>query len=236
MIVDSSALPEQVVADLLASAFQSAGQRCSAARLLFVREDVADRVLDMLFGAMDELRIGDPGRIATDLGPVIDQASLRRLEAHVTAMGKRVIHRLAAPDGGWFIGPAVVSIESPADLPGEVFGPILHVVRWRAGHLDQVVDAINATGFGLTLGVHSRIGDTIEAVRGRARVGNLYVNRSMIGAVVGAQPFGGEGLSGTGPKAGGPNYVKRFATERVTSIDTTSAGGNASLMTMEEES
>jgi RHH-type proline utilization regulon transcriptional repressor/proline dehydrogenase/delta 1-pyrroline-5-carboxylate dehydrogenase len=234
MIIDSSALPEQVVADLLISAFQSAGQRCSAARLMYAQEDVADKMIEMLSGAMDELRIGDPGQIATDIGPVIDEAAARRLEAHLANMGKRVVHRLAAPKGGWFVGPALVAIDSPSDLPGEVFGPILHVLRWRAGHLDQVVDAINATGFGLTLGLHSRIGDTVDFVRARARVGNLYVNRSMIGAVVGAQPFGGEGLSGTGPKAGGPNYVRRFATERVTSIDTTSAGGNASLMAMEE--
>jgi RHH-type proline utilization regulon transcriptional repressor/proline dehydrogenase/delta 1-pyrroline-5-carboxylate dehydrogenase len=235
MIVDSSALPEQVVADLLTSAFQSAGQRCSAARLLYLQEDVSDRVFDMLAGAMDELRLGDPGLIATDIGPVIDEAAAKRLETHLANMGRRVAHRLAAPKSGWFVGPAVVRIDSPADLPGEVFGPILHVLRWRAGHLDRVVDAINATGFGLTLGLHSRIGDAIDLVRGRARVGNLYVNRSMIGAVVGAQPFGGEGLSGTGPKAGGPNYVRRFATERVSSIDTTSAGGNASLMAIEDE-
>ena len=235
LIVDSSALPEQVVADLLTSAFQSAGQRCSAARLLYLQDDVSDRVIDMLAGAMDELRIGDPGRIAIDIGPVIDEAAAKRLETHLANMDRRVAHRLAAPKGGWFVGPAVVRIDSPSDLPGEVFGPILHVLRWRAGHLDQVVDAINATGFGLTLGLHSRIGDTIDLVRGRARVGNVYVNRSMIGAVVGAQPFGGEGLSGTGPKAGGPNYVRRFATERVVSIDTTSAGGNASLMAIEDE-
>ena len=235
MIVDSSALPEQVVADLLTSAFQSAGQRCSAARLMYAQDDVADRMIEMLAGAMDELRLGDPGRAATDIGPVIDEATANRLEAHLARMGKRVLHRLAAPKGGWFVGPALVAIDSPADLPGEVFGPVLHVLRWQAGHLEKVVDAINATGFGLTMGLHSRIGDTVDFVRRRARVGNFYVNRSMIGAVVGAQPFGGEGLSGTGPKAGGPNYVRRFATERVVSIDTTSAGGNASLMAMEEE-
>ena len=233
MIVDSSALPEQVVSDLLVSAFQSAGQRCSAARVLFVQDVVADKVLDMLCGAMDELVVGDPARLVTDVGPVIDHAALQRLEQHLAAMGPRVVHRIAAPDGGYFFGPAVVALERLDELRGEVFGPVLHVVRWRAGHLDAVVDAINGTGYGLTLGIHSRIGETVHQVRSRARVGNVYVNRSMIGAVVGVQPFGGEGLSGTGPKAGGPHYLKRFATERVLAVDTTSAGGNATLMSMD---
>jgi RHH-type proline utilization regulon transcriptional repressor/proline dehydrogenase/delta 1-pyrroline-5-carboxylate dehydrogenase len=232
MIADSSALPEQVVSDLVVSAFLSAGQRCSAARVLFVQDVVADKLLEMLVGATQELTIGDPGSLATDIGPVIDEAALRRLESHVAAMGSRVVHRSPAPGGGWFFGPAVIELEDLASLKGEVFGPVLHVVRWHAGHLDAVVDAINATGYGLTLGVHSRIGATVKHVRQRARVGNLYVNRSMVGAVVGVQPFGGEGLSGTGPKAGGPNYLKRFATERVVSVDTTSAGGNATLMTL----
>ena len=233
LIVDSSALPEQVVSDLLVSAFQSAGQRCSAARVLFVQDVIADKVLDMLTGAMDELVVGDPSRLVTDVGPVIDGTALQRLERHLAAMGRRVVHRIAVPEGGWYCGPALVALGRLDELKGEVFGPVLHVVRWQAGHLDAVVDAINGTGYGLTLGIHSRIGETVHQVRGRARVGNVYVNRSMIGAVVGVQPFGGEGLSGTGPKAGGPNYLKRFATERVLSVDTTSAGGNASLMSME---
>jgi RHH-type proline utilization regulon transcriptional repressor/proline dehydrogenase/delta 1-pyrroline-5-carboxylate dehydrogenase len=232
MIVDSSALPEQVVADLLISAFQSAGQRCSAARVLYVQDDVADKLLTMLKGAMDELAIGDPGLLATDIGPVIDEAAKNRLDAHLTAMRGRVAHRLPAPNTGCYFGPALIEIDEISALKGEVFGPVLHVARWQAGHLDRVVDAINATGFGLTMGIHSRIGEVVEQARARAKVGNLYVNRSMIGAVVGVQPFGGEGLSGTGPKAGGPNYLKRFALERTVSVDTTSAGGNASLMSM----
>ncbi len=235
MIVDSSALPEQVVSDLVVSAFQSAGQRCSAARVLFVQDVVTDKILDMLIGATNELIVGDPALLSTDIGPVIDEAALQRLERHVALMGTRVLHRMRALDGGWFFGPAIIELDAVAQLQSEVFGPVLHVVRWQAGHLDDVIDAINATGYGLTLGVHSRIGETVERVRRRARAGNVYVNRSMVGAVVGVQPFGGEGLSGTGPKAGGPNYLKRFATERVVSIDTTSAGGNASLMSMEDE-
>jgi len=234
MIVDSSALPEQVVNDLIVSAFQSAGQRCSAARVLFVQEDIADRVEKMLFGAMDELTLGDPGRLDTDIGPVIDGAAQQKLLAHVDRFRDRAAHRLTVPtDAGWFVPPAAIRLDNLSALDGEVFGPILHILRWQAGHLDRVVAAINGTGFGLTLGIHSRIGETVEQIRRQARVGNIYVNRSMIGAVVGAQPFGGEGLSGTGPKAGGPNYLRRFATERVVSTDTTSAGGNASLMAMD---
>ena len=232
LIADSSALPEQVVADVLTSAFQSAGQRCSAARVLFVQEESADRMLGMLTGAMRELVVGDPASLSTDVGPVIDEAALRRLEAHVVAMGSRVLDRGTVPTSGWFFPPTLIALDRLDTLQGEVFGPVLHVVRWRAGQLDSVIDVINATGYGLTLGLHSRIGASVARVCERARVGNIYVNRSLIGAVVGVQPFGGEGLSGTGPKAGGPNYLKRFATERVVSIDTTAAGGNASLMTM----
>lgn len=224
MIVDSSALPEQAIGDLVVSAFLSAGQRCSATRILFVQEDVSARVLGMLSGAMDELRVGDPAELATDIGPVIDEPAQRRLEAHLSSVRGGIVHQLKVPTDGWFVGPSVVRIASPSDLKGEVFGPILHVVEWQAGALDKVVDAINATGYGLTLGVHSRIQETIDFVARRARVGNLYVNRSMVGAVVGSQPFGGEGLSGTGPKAGGPNYLKRFATERVVSVNTSAAG------------
>jgi RHH-type proline utilization regulon transcriptional repressor/proline dehydrogenase/delta 1-pyrroline-5-carboxylate dehydrogenase len=238
MIVDSSALPERVVDDVLTSAFQSAGQRCSALRILYLQNDTADAVLDMLKGAMDELVIGDPGRIATDVGPVIDSAARARLTDRLASGAGHILYRRKLPPEcahGWFVAPHLVALDRPNQLREEVFGPILHVVRWQADRLDEVIDAINATGYGLTLGIATRIGSTAERVRARARVGNVYVNRSMIGAVVGAQPFGGEGLSGTGPKAGGPHYVPRFAVERTVSIDTTLAGGNASLMAMGDD-
>ena len=239
LIADSSALPEQVVGDLLTSSFNSAGQRCSACRVLFVQDDVAPRILDMLAGAMAELVVGDPGRLATDVGPVIDETARDRLDAHVAAIARvgRVIARGALPHDaarGCFVAPVAVEIDRIDRLGREVFGPVLHVVRFAGDRFDAVIDAINATGYGLTLGIHSRINTTVDAVVARARVGNVYVNRSMIGAVVGVQPFGGEGLSGTGPKAGGPHYLPRFATERTVSIDTTSAGGNASLLSLGE--
>ena len=240
MIVDSSALAEQVVADVLASAFDSAGQRCSAARLLYVQADIADRLLAMLAGAMAELVIGDPALIATDVGPVIDAAAREVLEHHAARMERecRLIYRCTLPSGiehGTFFAPQAFEIDSAARLTGEVFGPILHVVRWHADRLDAVLDEIAATGYGLTLGIHSRIDETVRHILGRLKVGNSYVNRSMIGAVVGVQPFGGEGLSGTGPKAGGPRYLYRFATERTVSTDTTAAGGNATLLSMQED-
>jgi RHH-type proline utilization regulon transcriptional repressor/proline dehydrogenase/delta 1-pyrroline-5-carboxylate dehydrogenase len=239
LIADSSALPEQVIADVLTSSFNSAGQRCSACRVLFVQQDVAPRVLDMLAGAMAELAVGDPGVLATDVGPVIDEAARDRLFAHIAAIAQigRVIARTPMPPEtatGCFVAPVAIELDRLDRLDKEVFGPVLHVVRFAGDRLDQVVDAINATGYGLTLGIHSRINTTVDAIIARARVGNVYVNRSMIGAVVGVQPFGGEGLSGTGPKAGGPHYLPRFATERSVSVDTTSAGGNASLLSLGE--
>lgn len=234
MIVDSSALPEQVVGDVLSSAFNSAGQRCSALRVLFLQNDIADRVLEMLAGAMDELRIGDPRLLETDIGPVIDAAAAAELTAHIEHLGKtaRLIKTLALPDspGGHLVAPSVFEIERLDQLHGEVFGPVLHVIRYGADTLDQVIDAVNASGYGLTLGVHSRIEATWTRVQQRARVGNLYINRNMIGAVVGVQPFGGEGLSGTGPKAGGPYYLQRFAVERTLSNNTAAIGGNAQLL------
>jgi RHH-type proline utilization regulon transcriptional repressor/proline dehydrogenase/delta 1-pyrroline-5-carboxylate dehydrogenase len=240
MIVDSSALPEQVVADVLTSAFDSAGQRCSAARLLYLQADIADRILAMLAGAMAELVIGDPALIATDIGPVIDAAATEALEQHAARMAReaRLVYRCALPPGteyDTFFPPQAWEIDSAARVTGEVFGPILHVVRWQAVRLDAVLDEIAATGYGLTLGVHSRIDETVRHILARLKVGNSYVNRSMIGAVVGVQPFGGEGLSGTGPKAGGPRYLHRFATERTVSTDTTAAGGNATLLSLGEE-
>ena len=236
MIVDSSALPEQVTRDVIASSFQSAGQRCSALRVLFVQDDVADNMLGMIAGAMRALTIGDPRDLRTDVGPVIDEEAKAALDAHIAdlAVRAKILAKLDLPDlpdlPGHFVAPTMVEIASLADLDREHFGPILHVVRWKSGELDKVIDAINATGFGLTLGLQSRIDTTRMLVEARARVGNFYVNRNQIGAVVESQPFGGEGLSGTGPKAGGPHYVLRFATERVTCIDTTAAGGNATLM------
>jgi RHH-type proline utilization regulon transcriptional repressor/proline dehydrogenase/delta 1-pyrroline-5-carboxylate dehydrogenase len=241
MIVDSSALAEQVIADVLTSAFDSAGQRCSAARLLYLQADIADRFLAMLAGAMAELVIGDPGLIATDVGPVIDKAAREALECHAARLAReaRLIYRCALPPGtahGTFFAPQAWEIDSARRLDGEVFGPILHVVRWRPDRLDAVLDEFASTGYGLTLGIHSRINETVRKILGRLHVGNSYVNRSMVGAVVGVQPFGGEGLSGTGPKAGGPRYLHRFATERTVSIDTTAAGGNAALLSLQEES
>jgi RHH-type proline utilization regulon transcriptional repressor/proline dehydrogenase/delta 1-pyrroline-5-carboxylate dehydrogenase len=206
-----------------------------------VQEDVADRLLMMLKGAMAELAIGDPGLLATDVGPIIDEVAREALERHAQRMMRegRLLYQCQLPAGtehGTFFAPRTFEIDSAARLTGEVFGPILHVVRWRADSLDHVLDEVAATGFGLTLGIQSRIDETVRYILARLRVGNSYVNRNMIGAVVGVQPFGGEGLSGTGPKAGGPRYLHRFATERTLSTDTTAAGGNASLLSLQEES
>ena len=240
MIADSSALPEQLVDDVIRSAFNSAGQRCSALRVLFVQEEAASRVLEMLAGAMAELRIGDPMRLDTDIGPLIDAQALNALNAHAARMsgiGKLIAETPLPPDlaQGYYFAPRAFEIDGLAHLTSEVFGPVLHVIRYHADRLHKVCDAINAMGYGLTLGVHSRIEARIEEICARVRVGNIYVNRNMIGAVVGAQPFGGEGLSGTGPKAGGPRYLHRFATERTRSTDTSAAGGNATLLSLGED-
>ncbi len=237
MLVDSSALPEQVVLDVVQSAFNSAGQRCSALRVLFLQHEIAPRVLDLLKGYMDELVVGDPGLLTTDVGPVIDAEALAVLETHLAAIADsgQVLHRCRAGSttaGGTFFAPALVEIGAIGQLEREVFGPVLHVVRYRARDLDAVLDSINATGFGLTLGVHSRIDGFAQYVHSRMRVGNVYVNRNMVGAVVGVQPFGGCGLSGTGPKAGGPHYLHRFATEKTLTINTSAVGGNASLLAL----
>jgi RHH-type proline utilization regulon transcriptional repressor/proline dehydrogenase/delta 1-pyrroline-5-carboxylate dehydrogenase len=235
MIVDSTALPEQVAKDALSSAFDSAGQRCSALRVLFVQDDVADKMLKILLGAMDELKIGDPMRLDTDIGPVIDEAARDMLGAHAERMTReaKLLRKLPIPpelSNGMFFAPHAFELDSLAKLQREVFGPVLHVVRYSANSLGKVCEAINATGYGLTLGVHSRIGETADFVREHVHAGNVYVNRNQIGAVVGVQPFGGEGLSGTGPKAGGPNYLQRFALERTYTVNTTAAGGNAALL------
>lgn len=238
-IADSSALPEQLVKDALASAFTSAGQRCSAARVLFVQDDIADKVMTMLAGAMDELKVGDPGLLSTDVGPVIDADALKILEDHAARMAgeARLIKQANLGEDaahGTFFAPRAWELKSLDQLHREVFGPALHVLRWKADQLDAVIDAINATGYGLTLGVHSRIDETIDRIAARVKVGNVYVNRNQIGAVVGVQPFGGQGLSGTGPKAGGPHYLARFATEKTVTVNTTAAGGNASLLTLDD--
>ena len=241
MIVDSSALSEQVVRDVIASAFNSAGQRCSALRVLFLQEDIADKVCAMLGGAMQTLRIGNPIDIRTDVGPVIDDAARALLEQH-----RRKLDSFATPihtcrldadltANGCFFAPRVYEIPDLSCLEREVFGPVLHVVRWRSDELDKVCEAIASTGYGLTLGIHSRIDTTVTRITRRLPVGNTYVNRNIIGAVVGVQPFGGEGLSGTGPKAGGPHYLYRFACERTLSVDTTAAGGNALLLSLDQE-
>ncbi len=236
MIVNSSALPEQVARDVVASSFQSAGQRCSALRVLFIQDEVADEMLRMISGAIETLVIGDPRELTTDVGPVIDAAARQGLRRHLDWLDlhAREIVRREVPEDidlhGFFVPPAMFEIDNLKQLTEEHFGPILHVVRWKSGTLGQVIEQINTTGYGLTLGLQSRIDSVAAFVEQNARVGNFYVNRNQIGAVVESQPFGGEGLSGTGPKAGGPHYVARFATERVTCVDTTAAGGNATLM------
>jgi RHH-type proline utilization regulon transcriptional repressor/proline dehydrogenase/delta 1-pyrroline-5-carboxylate dehydrogenase len=240
LIVDSSALPEQVVRDTVVSGFQSAGQRCSALRVLFVQQDIAPKLTEMLAGAMEELKVGDPALLSTDVGPVIDRDAKEMLERHAARMARegRLIHETklgSACQAGHFFAPRAYRIDSLSRLEREVFGPILHVIPYAGDRLDAVIEAINRTGYGLTLGIHSRIDSRAEHIVRRLRVGNAYVNRNMIGAVVGVQPFGGEGLSGTGPKAGGPHYLHRFATERTLSVDTTASGGNASLLSLNEE-
>jgi RHH-type proline utilization regulon transcriptional repressor/proline dehydrogenase/delta 1-pyrroline-5-carboxylate dehydrogenase len=235
MIVDATALPEQVADDVLTSAFRSAGQRCSALRILFVQDEVADRMIEMIAGAARELKIGDVSDPAVHIGPVIDAEAKEKLEAHIAKMKReaRVHFEGRAPEGQ-YVAPHIFELANAGQLTEEIFGPILHVVRYAAGRLDDVLKSIERPGYGLTLGIHSRIDDVIDAVIERLAVGNIYVNRNIIGAVVGVQPFGGFGLSGTGPKAGGPQYLARFATEQTVTINTAAAGGNAALLSGEE--
>jgi RHH-type proline utilization regulon transcriptional repressor/proline dehydrogenase/delta 1-pyrroline-5-carboxylate dehydrogenase len=236
MIVDSSALPEQVTADVLEGAFRSAGQRCSALRLLCLQHDTADRVLAMIEGAARALDLGDPLDPATDIGPVIDEAARDALAAWAPPKG-RALFSLDLPPGcahGTFFAPRAIELPDARALDREVFGPVLHVVRWREDGLDALLDDIAASGFALTLGIHSRVQATAERISARLAVGNTYVNRAQIGAVPGVQPFGGHGLSGTGPKAGGPLALLRFATEHVVSVNTAAAGGNAALLATDE--
>ena len=240
MIVDSTALPEQVVDDAISSAFQSAGQRCSALRVLYIQNDVADTIIPMLKGAMDCLSMGNPADLSTDVGPVIDQDARKLLVTHAARMDSEatLLHALDTPaeyEAGTFFGPRLYEISSLDELKKEVFGPILHVIRYKASKLDDIMAQIQNTGFGLTLGVHSRIEESADYIFRNLDVGNTYVNRNIVGAVVGVQPFGGQGLSGTGPKAGGPRYLYRFATEKTLTINTVATGGNTELFAMEEE-
>jgi RHH-type proline utilization regulon transcriptional repressor/proline dehydrogenase/delta 1-pyrroline-5-carboxylate dehydrogenase len=240
MIVDATALPEQVADDVVASAFRSAGQRCSALRLLCVQEEIAERIVDMVAGAAAELDVGDPRELSTRVGPVIDAEAKGRLDAWVAAMARQGRLRFRGdearplPHAGTYVAPTIIALERANDLAEEVFGPVLHVVRFRADALDSLLDDIAANHYRLTLGVHTRIDDRAAAIAARLPHGNVYVNRNMIGAVVGTQPFGGGGLSGTGPKAGGPHYLARFAAEQTVTINIAAAGGNAGLLSEEE--
>jgi RHH-type proline utilization regulon transcriptional repressor/proline dehydrogenase/delta 1-pyrroline-5-carboxylate dehydrogenase len=231
MIVDASALPEQVVDDVVISAFQSAGQRCSAQRILFVDECQAPRVMQLIGGALPELTVGDPADADTDVGPIIDAPSAEALKRHIEKLrrGAKLIGEAAAPGGGNYIAPIAFQLPLEGLPKVEIFGPVLHVCAYARGDLDKVLAWLRETGYGLTLGIHSRIQSFVDEVVAAARVGNIYVNRSMIGAVVGVQPFGGEGLSGTGPKAGGPHYLLRFASERTLTVNTAAVGGVTEL-------
>jgi len=240
MIVDSTALPEQVVADIVESSFTSAGQRCSALRILFIQEEIAQRLIEVLAGAMAELQLGDPRDPATDVGPVIDQQAKDKLNAHIEKFRQqqRVLGETALADelhNGFFVAPVALKIEQLDELESEQFGPILHVLTYKTAEIDQVIASINRTGYGLTCGIQSRNEQFAAYLDSKLRVGNLYINRNLIGAVVGVQPFGGMGLSGTGPKAGGPHYLLRFATERTRTINTAAIGGNASLLAQSDE-
>jgi RHH-type proline utilization regulon transcriptional repressor/proline dehydrogenase/delta 1-pyrroline-5-carboxylate dehydrogenase len=250
MVVDSTALIEQVVDDVVSSAFGSAGQRCSALRLLCLQEDIADRSIHMLQGAMQRLRIGDPADPDTDVGPLISQSAAEGLETHVRQQLERgaallaqttlpdtdrltEIQRQAGIDPERFFAPTLLALNEISDLTTEAFGPVLHVVRFKAAELSNTLAAIKANGYGLTLGIQSRLDDTQLKGFTQSIAGNVYVNRNMIGAVVGVQPFGGTGLSGTGPKAGGPHYLQRFTTERTLTINTTATGGNTALLSLD---
>ena len=240
MFVDSSALPEQVVLDAAYSAFNSAGQRCSSLRLLCLQEEIAPRVIELLSGHMEELQIGDPSDLATDIGPTIDAEAREVISRHVDDLSKQatVIHQCSLPqetNGGTFYPPTAIEIDSLDYLQHEVFGPILHIMRFSSGKLGEVLDAVNRLGYGLTMGIHSRIDSRARAITELSGAGNIYINRNIIGAVVGVQPFGGRGLSGTGPKAGGPHYLPRFGSEYTVSNNISAVGGNASLLSLDDD-
>ena len=232
--------PEQVVLDSAFSAFNSAGQRCSALRLLCVQRDIAPRVVEMLKGHMNELSVGDPALLETDVGPAIDEDARSLLQAHVDRMtiDANILHRVQLPkatSAGTFFSPTLLEIDSINQLEREVFGPVLHVLKFRNRDLEKTIAAVNATGYGLTMGLHSRIDARARKLAQLSGAGNIYVNRNIIGAIVGVQPFGGCGLSGTGPKAGGPHYLPRFATEYTVSNNIAAVGGNASLLSLGSE-
>lgn len=235
MIVDSSALPEQVVDDVVLSAFGSAGQRCSALRILCLQEDIADNVLRMLKGAMAELKVGAPLHLSTDIGPVIDKEAFDRLRAYKDKMASHLIYKATTPSSGHYIAPSVYEVTLDSLPAQEVFGPVLHALRFKADTVDKVIDRLNALGYGLTFGVHSRIAARWQGWADKAAAGNIYINRGMTGAVVGTQPFGGRGLSGTGPKAGGPHYLHRFAHEKTLTVNVTASGGNTDLIMLADD-
>lgn len=240
MIVDSTALLEQVTDDVIRSAFLSAGQRCSALRALYLQEEIADQAIVLIRGAMDELRIGDPSRIETDLGPIISESAAGALQAHIGDLRKRgrLLHQAALSEeceNGCFVAPSLARIHKIGELDREHFGPILHVIRFKERDFTSVLLEIDRSGYGLTFGIHTRIQSRVEQAAGAVGAGNIYANRNMTGAVVGSQPFGGRGLSGTGPKAGGPNYLPRFATERVVTVNTVATGGNAELLSLDDD-
>ena len=238
MFVDSTALLEQVVDDVVNSAFISAGQRCSALRVLYLQADIADNALEMIRGAMDMLEVSNPRNLSTDVGPIIDATAANLLNSHIQAMTSQgyISHSISLgveTENGHFVAPTLFEINAISDITKENFGPILHVVRYSASKLDETLDEAFSTGFGLTMGVHTRMDQRWKKIFQRAPVGNTYVNRNMTGAVVGSQPFGGQGLSGTGFKAGGPRYIYRFATEKTLTINTMASGGNTELLTLE---
>jgi len=235
LMADSSAQPEQLVKDVITSAFNSAGQRCSALRVLYVQAEIAGRVIELLIGAMDELRIGNPLEMATDVGPVISAEAQAKLQRHIGEWQQKgaLLHQCELPadcEDGYFVAPTLIKIDSIRQLSQEHFGPVLHVVSYQFDELQVLLEEINNTGYGLTFGFHSRIEQRIAAIQRQVRVGNVYINRDTIGAVVGAQPFGGQGLSGTGPKAGGPHYLLRFTTEQTRTVNTSAVGGNTQLL------
>ena len=240
MIVDSSALCEQVVTDIIQSAFYSAGQRCSSLRILYIQEELSERLTNMLIGAMDQLIIGNPRLIDTDIGPIIDKDSWQKLHDYLNTAEEsgqaKLLHQVSLPEDllGYYFPPSILLIDNCRHLAQEVFGPVLHLSYYKAQELEQILDDIAGLNYGLTLGINSRIASNIDYIQQKLRVGNTYINRNMVGAVVGTQPFGGERLSGTGPKAGGPYYLPRLCTETVITTNLTAVGGNTHLITMED--